>query len=531
MPGQNPSPSFVPESAYLVQGTVAPETIARSLQALMPTRHQPIARHQFTVLDTFDGRVRRAGTRLIRSGPEGGATIALRARGGGSQLTLALKRPVSFAWDFPDSPLQEVLAPLIGVRRLLPQVQAEEYGSLLEMLDDRGKTVARLRIESGRARLPFSRDSWRQLPTVVTLTGLRGYEDAYRRIVPLLESRPGLESCPEGFHGVMLRAVGVPERASTSAPAVSLTSGVRADAGARQVHLALLDVLAANEPGVRTNLDTEFLHDFRVAIRRTRALVGQIKHVFPPAAVEHFATELSWIGRLTGPARDMDVLVLALRTHRMEGVPEGDIEPLAMLLRGVQREEHKRLIEALDSERYQRLLAEWKRFLEHPPISSDEPRNAARPLVDVIAARAWRLSRRIAAAAETVDQHTPAERLHEIRIDAKKLRYLADVAPSFYEAADIDRILGALKKVQRVLGDFNDAHVQEQRLLACGRTPGADVPAAALLALGRLAEQSRQRRERLRGEVAAGLTQFSSHAIRSACRRAFRRDRPAEAAR
>ena len=52
--------------------------------------------------------------------------------------------------------------------------------------------------------------------------------------------------------------------------------------GARQIHLALLGILVANEPGLRANLDTEFLHDFRVAVRRTRSLLGQIRHVFPP---------------------------------------------------------------------------------------------------------------------------------------------------------------------------------------------------------------------------------------------------------
>ena len=89
-----------------------------------------------------------------------------------------------------------------------------------------------------------------------------------------------------------------------------------------------------------------------------------------------------------------------------------------------------------------------------------------------------------------------------MRIDAKKLRYLVDVTPAFYDAADLECILGALKKLQRVLGDFNDAQVQETRLLECGRALGAaGGPAGALLALGRLAEQSRQRRERLRDEV------------------------------
>ncbi len=94
--------------------------------------------------------------------------------GGGRHLAVRLTRPVSFAWDLPDGPLQQVLAPLIGVRRLLAQADAEEHGSLLEILDDRVKTVARLRIESGRARLPMSSNGWQPLPTMVTLTGLRG---------------------------------------------------------------------------------------------------------------------------------------------------------------------------------------------------------------------------------------------------------------------------------------------------------------------------------------------------------------------
>ena len=67
----------------------------------------------------------------------------------------------------------------------------------------------------------------------------------------------------------------------------------------------------------------------------------------------------------------------------------------------------------------------------------------------------------------------------------------------------------ALKKLQRVLGDFNDAHVQETGCsTAAARVSAAGGPAGALLALGRLAEQSRQRREHLRGEVVDGLARF-----------------------
>src|SRR6185295_11597404 len=132
------------------------------------------------------------------------------------------------------------------------------------------------------------------------------------------------------------------------------------------------------------------------------------------------------------------------------------------------------------------------------------------------------LSRRIAEHTETIGEQSTAERLHEVRIDAKKLRYLVDVMPAFYDAADLECILGALKKLQGALGDFNDATVQEKRLLECGHgLAAAGGPAAVLIGLGRLAEQSRQRRERLRGQVVERLARFRARDTQSACRRAF----------
>src|SRR5262249_1372187 len=114
-------------------------------------------------------------------------------------------------------------------------------------------------------------------------------------------------------------------------------------------------------------------------------------------------------------------------------------------------------------------------------------------------------------------------------IDAKKLRYLIDVTPTFYDAADLACIVGALKRLQRVLGDFNDAEVQEARLMECGRSVGAaGAPVDALLALGRLAEQSCQRRERLRSEVVETLDRFRARETRAACRRAFKQSESEE---
>ena len=512
--------STATDSTYVVRGEVSVETMTSSLQALLPTRLHPIVRRRFTVLDTFDGRVWRAGTRLTRTGSNGTCTIAWRLRGG-RQLTARSKQPITFAWELPEGPLQRGLTPVVGVRRLLPLAEAEEHGSVLDVLDERGKTVARIRIAAGRARLPSSRNGWRRLPTAITLTSLRGYEDAYAQLAAVIETRPGIEPCAQGLHGLMLRCLGA-DHGDISALRLSLAPNVRADEGVRQIHRALLGILMANAPGVRANLDSEFLHDFRVAVRRTRSLLGQIKHVFPPEVVTHFSTEFSWIGRLTGAPRDIDVLVHSLRTRQGE-VPAGEMEPLSTLLRQQQQEEHQQLVDALNSDRYSRLLSRWQAFLEGTPPSAPDARNAARPLAEVVAARAWRLSRRISSSAETIDESTEPARLHEVRIDAKKLRYLVDGTPGFYAAADLEMILAALKRLQRFLGDFNDAQVQEARLLECARTLSTAVGSAGVTSgIDWLTAQCRQRAAGLRRQILDGLQRFRAGDTRSACRRAFK---------
>jgi CHAD domain-containing protein len=139
------------------------------------------------------------------------------------------------------------------------------------------------------------------------------------------------------------------------------------------------------------------------------------------------------------------------------------------------------------------------------------------------------LSKRISRSANDIDQHTAAERMHEIRIDAKKLRYLIDAASPCYRPADVNCMLAALKKLQRALGDYNDAHVQETMLAECGRTISeAGGPPGVLFTLGRLAERCRQRGRGLREEVTGRLSRFRDKEVRNAWKRAFEISVPAK---
>ncbi len=514
---------MISEAHYTIDETALPEGIAHSLQALVPVRTRPIVRHRLVLLDTFNGRIAAAGGRLTARAGNGGARLEWQPQDPRIRLEVSMKTPVDFAWDLPGGTLRDSLQPIIDVRRLLPQVEVEIHGRTLDVLDDDRKTVARIRIEAGRARIPGRASPWQPIPTLVTLTALRGYDLAYERMLRIIESRPGLKRSPAGLQLIALQALGVSRR-DVSRFDVALVPSVRADAGARQIYQALLNIMVANEPGMRADLDTEFLHDYRVSLRRTRSLLGQIKNVFPADAVTHFRTEFQWLGRATTTKRDLDVLLLSLR-RTSESLPANHSVALLAFLSRKQLHEQRLLERLLESKRYRALLAGWLDFLQDAPPDVPEPADAARPLVEVTSRRILRLYRRLIDHAMTIHDKTPADAIHQVRIEAKKLRYMIDATRSLHDRRDLERIIGSLKSVQSVLGDFNDAQVQERNLLDSGRAlmeAGAG-ESGALLTVRRLADNARNRAVSLRAQVGRELSRFCKDGIRADFCRFFKR--------
>ena len=517
---------MISEAQYTIDEAGLPEgiaQIAQSLQALVPVRARPIARHRLLLLDTFNGRIAAAGGRFTSRAGNGGPRLEWQPQDRQVRLEVSAKTPVDFVWDLPCGPLRDSLEPIIDVRRLLPQVEVEIQGCMLDVLDGDRKTVARIRIEEGRARAPGRARAWQRIPTLVTLTALRGYDAAYERLLPIIESRPGLKRSLAGLQVIALQALGVSPPREVSQFGVALVPSVRADAGARQIHQALLDIMIANEPGMRADVDTEFLHDYRVCLRRTRSLLGQIKNVFPADAVTHFRTEFQWLARATSTKRDLDVLLLSLR-RMSKSLPADDLAAFFAFLSRKQLHEQRVLERLLEGNRYRALLAGWQNFLQDAPPGVPEPADAARPLVELTSRRILRLYRRVVDHAMAIQDKTPADAIHRVRIEAKKLRYVIDATRSLHDRRDLDRTIDSLKRVQSVLGDFNDAQVQERNLLDSGKAlveAGAG-ESVALLTVGRLAENARNRAVSLRAQVDRELTRFCKDGIRSDFCRLFR---------
>ncbi len=491
------------EIAYAIPAGAEGESLVAALEAGLRVRTELDPHRRVSYFDTFDWRLHRAGGCLRLASGRRGKALSWLTREGEVHHQIAAKEVPPFTWNFPPGPFRRALEPVVAMRRLFPVVELRLGGRTLCVLDSREKTVARLRLESGTAMVPGEAGDPVPICQTARVLPVRGYAKAYDRVVRMLESRPGLEKVTGSELDRALAAVGRKAGDYASKVVIELRPEMPAAEAAKTIHRSLLETIRRNEDGTRRDLDSEFLHDYRVSVRRTRSALSQIKAVYPEADLERFKVELKWLGGLTGHLRDLDVYLLKMDDYKAElpAAVRDDLAPLGDYLSARQRREQRRIARLLTSKRYRELLESWDDFLNQP-ADFEAAANASRPIGDVASERIWKVYRRVIKNGLAIDDDTPAEAVHDLRIDCKKLRYLMEFFRSLYDTKRIIKLIKALKLLQDNLGDFNDYEVQQGSLreFADDMSSRKSVPAATLMAMGRLIEHLEvgQARERHR---------------------------------
>jgi CHAD domain-containing protein len=179
-----------------------------------------------------------------------------------------------------------------------------------------------------------------------------------------------------------------------------------------------------------------------------------------------------------------------------------DLRPLCDFLRSRQKEEHGRLVEALDGQRYRELVEQWRKFLDCPPPALEFAPKGETPVVKTSSRRIWRVYKRILKKGKAITDDSPVGALHSLRIECKKLRYLMEFFRSLYPPGEINKAIKYLRRLQDNLGDLNDFEVQQKTLKDFGQRMVEEEKAVAetLMAMGRLVERLEvgQREERRR---------------------------------
>lgn len=464
----------------------------------------PFQRTERTLLDTFDGRLHAAGLRLVVA-RTGGKLVMTVTDGGPAPAVMVVDRVPATAGDLPPSPLRARLAPALGVRALLPVMTLSSSHATAVRRNDAGKAVVAVSIHD---ELTLSSGARLAVPWSAEVLPYEGYAKAAGQAGQLLASI-GLRRLDGDPIQVAAKEAGVDLRGFRDSPTVPLDPAEPAAGGYRRVLANLAATAGANWQGTIDDVDSEFLHDFRIAVRRSRSILSHAKGVLPSEGRRHFGAELKWLGAATSPLRDADVYLIEWPGYvaPLDAESSAALEPLLAHIRARRAAEHVTLVDELHSPRYERLITEWAAWLEE----SEAPAKGRRPLGTVVAARILDAQDQVLARGRPITPATRAEELHELRKDAKRLRYLLECFGGLLPPSRRKPFVQRLKALQDNLGEHQDTEVHTAQLKTMSQElHQAGASAGTLIAMGRLTEIFEHRRLQAREEFAARFTAYDT---------------------
>jgi CHAD domain-containing protein len=459
-----------------------------------------------TYYDTFDWRLYRKNASLVcqrrRSGFEARLTTPDR------RLEGEFDAAPRFVRDLPAGVLREALGPLASIRRLMPVVRVRRRARTVQVLNEDGKIVGRVGADELGVARPGTRTAWKTVKPGWTLRPLRGYGAETKAIGKILSRLPDVQRDSRSELDRLLAAIDCEAEGYTSKFQIDLEAREPAGPAVRRVLFRLVDNIRANQDGTIRDLDSEYLHQFRISVRRTRSCIGQMKATLPADRLEPFRKEFAWLGAITGPTRDLDVLLIDL-DHWTDG--DEAWAPLFDLVHREQRHEQKKMAARLRTRRYCTLLADWSAFLDSEPVAGEAP-EAERPIVDVASEIIARRYKRMVTRGRKLNPRRATDALHRLRIDGKKLRYLLEFFRSAFPPQKADPAFAALKRLQDNLGEFNDLRVQQTALPLFARRLGTKGKALTdtHLLIGRLLERLARRERRVRRNYHGEFKHFAS---------------------
>lgn len=266
--------------------------------------------------------------------------------------------------------------------------------------------------------------------------------------------------------------------------------------GARAVALRLLAEARERAGRLGWPGDDEALHDFRVSVRRLRSALRTWREVLGSDVRDKDLRRLRRVARSTGEARDTEVMLAWLGQAAGE-LPASQRSAVGWLARGLAlpdgdaglRRAAERLVETAAG-----LSHRLGRERIDPP---GEPFGAA------VAVRIREQARAVAGFLARVETLDDAPLAHRARIRGKRLRYLLEPLQDAPGPSPV-RALKALKRLQELLGELNDARVAAEILRAAGRDAGPAVRRGIASLETMAARRAGAAFERLRMEVLRG---------------------------
>ena len=438
----------LPVNTWELNKAIKNTDILAAISSGFDTEISPTTTSTLQFYDDFDAHLWKAGYLLYQVNKQ---KFQLIDESGCIDETKAAN-DTRFWWEFSESQVKTKLQKLIGLRAVLPIASLSLLETDFSLRNSDQKIVVRGRLTQSTAN--------GKITCYFTLQALRGYANYYTSAVELL--RPCVKTKINNF-GLRFLLMGQaiqalePKQRSLLPP---LTSDMKTEPAVRAMAVAILDQARFHVGGVIADTDTEFLHQFRVNIRKLRALVSLLKKAFSVAIIDTLKPTLSSIASKTNKVRDLDVFILAQGHYRaMLPTDFGNgLNELYSLIKKQREKEKDKLARYLSSNDYKKDITICTAELSQS--SAYQTPMASAPVLQVVKKLLLKRYHKMLAMSTTIDSQSTDEKIHELRIEFKKLRYLIEFFVDLLPKRRTGKIASKIKKIQTVLGNYNDYCIQ-----------------------------------------------------------------------
>ncbi|OJA04252.1 CHAD domain-containing protein [Halomonas sp. QHL1] len=220
----------------------------------------------------------------------------------------------------------------------------------------------------------------------------------------------------------------------------------------------------ALEAGVIAGVDPEFLHQYRVNLRRSRAVGEAVLSTTKVPGLKKMLKRLKHRANATSDLRDLDVFL----KHLSKSPPQLSArarQGLKQWLQGCRQEQHEALCQQLNSLEYAEELQGWQTFLASNDFGKALSKLTPKRINAVLSERMADHDNDLAALSLDAGD-TP---FHTLRKRVKRIRYLADLNP-----ATTQLFLSELKRRQSLLGNYQDLCTRQAWIEAFAESPDSD---------------------------------------------------------
>lgn len=256
----------------------------------------------------------------------------------------------------------------------------------------------------------------------------------------------------------------------------------------QQIFHSCLHDFELNQSGLMKSDNAEALHQGRIAIRRLRAAMTLFRPLVSDLEYRKLREELKWLAGLLGAARDLDVVLESLPLLATQKQATTQASDLASHLESKRCSAHQAVVEALESERGRMLLFDLAVWIDDGKWQSQDSMPENEPMTRFIRARLKkRRTKLVEQGADLIN--LPSDARHQVRIEAKKLRYMAeffvDVRGVSKDHKQLKQVIDCCETLQAALGAIRDeeeraAFVEAEIPLPANATNGALTPTNSL---------------------------------------------------